>query len=179
MGSTPLCSSFFEVAGEPLGLIFKLFADKVPKGAENFHALTAGKKGFGYKGSCSHGIILGFMCQGGDFTHRTGTGGKPIHGEKCDDENFILKHVGPGILFMADAGPTQTVPGFSWAWPRPNAWIARVWPLARGKRALKPWKPWGALGPGMTRPVRRAPLLSADDANIDPYFILTTSSSLP
>ncbi|KAM5318793.1 peptidyl-prolyl cis-trans isomerase A-like [Glossophaga mutica] len=45
------------------------------------------------------------MCQGGDFTGHNDTGCKAIYREKFDDENFILKHTGPGILSLSNAAP--------------------------------------------------------------------------
>eukprot|EP00727_Mastigamoeba_balamuthi_P013759 m51a1_g9005 putative peptidyl-prolyl cis-trans isomerase h (183) ;mRNA; r:118998-119771 len=112
-GTNPIV--FFDVAisGHPIGRIkIELFADVVPKTAENFRQLCTGqfKKGgvpMGYKGSIFHRVIKEFMVQAGDFVYGNGTGRISIYGDKFDDENFQLKHTGPGMLSMANSGPNS------------------------------------------------------------------------
>ncbi|HZY70509.1 MAG TPA: peptidylprolyl isomerase [Thermoplasmata archaeon] len=77
----------------------EIFADRVPKTAQNFIDLV--RKGF-YKGTTFHRVIPGFMIQGG-CPKGDGTGGP---GYTIRDEfHRELKHSGPGIVSMANAGP--------------------------------------------------------------------------
>jgi cyclophilin family peptidyl-prolyl cis-trans isomerase len=76
-----------------------LFADKAPATVNNFVFLA--REGF-YDDTIFHRVIANFMAQAGDPTG-TGRGGP---GYRFRDEfDASLKHDGPGVFSMANAGP--------------------------------------------------------------------------
>jgi cyclophilin family peptidyl-prolyl cis-trans isomerase len=77
----------------------ELYRDRAPKTVENF--VTLAKKGF-YTGLTFHRVIPGFMIQGG-CPKGDGTGGPGY--EIKDEFERTLRHDGPGVLSMANAGP--------------------------------------------------------------------------
>jgi peptidyl-prolyl cis-trans isomerase B (cyclophilin B) len=80
-------------------IVLALEAEKTPVTVANFVNLA--QKGF-YNGITFHRVIPNFMIQGGDPTG-TGAGGP---GYRFEDEfDPALRHTGPGILSMANAGP--------------------------------------------------------------------------
>ena len=80
-------------------IVVELASDEAPKTVENFVKLA--KQGF-YNGIVFHRVIPGFMIQTGDPTG-TGRGGPGY--AFADEISPKLRHDGPGVLSMANAGP--------------------------------------------------------------------------
>jgi cyclophilin family peptidyl-prolyl cis-trans isomerase len=80
-------------------IVVDLFSERAPKTVNNFVFLA--REGF-YDDTTFHRVIDDFMAQAGDPTG-TGRGGP---GYRFEDEfDPTLKHDGPGVLSMANAGP--------------------------------------------------------------------------
>jgi peptidyl-prolyl isomerase G (cyclophilin G) len=112
----PMSLVYFDITigGTPTGrMVFRLYDSVAPRTTQNFKSLCVGDQGIGrttgkklsYENTIFHRVIPGFMCQGGDFSRKDGTGGESIYGGKFADELFRVKHTKPGLLPMANAGP--------------------------------------------------------------------------
>ena len=101
------------IGARPIGRIeIALDVAAAPKTCENFRALCVGeraspstRKPLHYASSVVHRVIPGFMIQGGDFVNGDGTGCASIYGSKFDDEAFVGRHTGAGLLSSANSGP--------------------------------------------------------------------------
>jgi cyclophilin family peptidyl-prolyl cis-trans isomerase len=84
----------------PLGdIVAELYAEKAPQTVNNFVFLA--REGY-YDGVTFHRVIKGFMIQGGDPTG-SGRGGPGY--TFADEFDATLRHDGPGVFSMANAGP--------------------------------------------------------------------------
>jgi peptidylprolyl isomerase len=100
----------FEVALKP---------EVAPKAVENF--VKHAEEGY-YDGVIFHRVIKGFMIQGGDPLG-TGVGGVSIWGKPFEDEvSNDVKFDKPGILAMANAGPSTNASQF-FITTAPTAWL--------------------------------------------------------
>ncbi|GGW13282.1 peptidyl-prolyl cis-trans isomerase [Streptomyces libani subsp. rufus] len=124
LSTSPAMRSWTRASDTSLGeIVVRLEEDRAPKTVKNFVGLAtgtidwtdpaSGQSMMGtplYDGTLFHRVIPGFMIQGGDpFTRtkdtssRWGTGGP---GYKFADEfHPELRHVGAGVLAMANSGP--------------------------------------------------------------------------
>jgi cyclophilin family peptidyl-prolyl cis-trans isomerase len=94
-------------------LYIELRKDLLPVAANNFLQLCEGGLGVGddgvryhYRGTKIHRIIKDRFFQGGDLLDQDGECSKSIYeGGKCfRDENFLLRHTGPGCLSYCNRG---------------------------------------------------------------------------
>ena len=109
----------FVAGGRELGKVeIELRADIVPIASENFRQLCTGERGksrktgtkLHYKGTTLHRVVADKYIVGGDMNRGDGTHSECSFGTptgKFPDENFLLRHTGPGVVGMMNLGPNS------------------------------------------------------------------------
>ena len=139
----------------------ELYSQHAPQSCKNFRELA--RTGY-YDSTTFHRVIRGFMAQGGDPTG-TGRGGESIYGGKFRDEiTRELKHVGAGVLAMANSGPHTNGSQF-YITLAPAPWLD-------GKHSI-----FGRVAPGMGA-VRKLGMVPVD-ANDRPSTTITVRRAYP
>ncbi|KAK1433567.1 hypothetical protein QVD17_10478 [Tagetes erecta] len=93
-------------------MIIELFADVMPRTAENFRAICVGSvsatgKFLHYKGRVFSRIHKGLYARGGVSENQDDTCDESIYGRSFPEEDSELKDSGPGILMMASSGRNE------------------------------------------------------------------------
>lgn len=86
----------------------------------------------------------------------------PIRGHLFEEENFILKRTGPGILSIANAGPNTTA-SQSLICTAKTEWLRTN--MGRRKQARAAWEPCSILDPGKARPAKGSSFLTVGNSN--------------
>lgn len=99
-------------SSQPQRLRLALYADTVPRTAENFRALCTGERGRGrcgqplhFKDTLVHKVVPRSVIEAGDIENYDGSGGESIYGRTFPDEGFADAHHKRGLLSMASRGP--------------------------------------------------------------------------
>jgi len=107
----------FVAGGRELGKVtIELRADIVPVASENFRQLCTGERGksrktgvkLKYQGTTLHRCVAEKYIIGGDLNRGDGNHSECALGTasgKFPDENFLLRHTGPGVVGMVNLGP--------------------------------------------------------------------------
>ena len=115
----PLVFMDFVAGGRELGRInIELRADIVPIGSENFRQLCTGERGMSkktgvrlhYRGNKLHRIVRDKYIVGGDLARGDGMHSECAFGTatgKFPDENYLLRHTGPGVVGLVNLGPNS------------------------------------------------------------------------